>query len=311
VGLCLKKTLDELIERILVQFSLREIQHSACLPKGKYILNSITQLYPLPTRERPLIGTYLDHELRKFSQSNSKAFVYANFVTSLDGRIAISHPDRPGMMVPNNIANPRDWRLFQELAIQADLIISSGRYLRDWAGGGAQEILRVDDPEFADLKQWRLSQGLSPQPDLAIISGSLRFPMPEVLTAGGRKVFVFTTANTDPGRVEEIEARGIRVIIAGENSVAGGQMVQSMTELGYKTIYSAAGPKVLHLLLVDDVLDRLYLTYTNRLLGGEPFSGLVEGELLSPAADMSLNTVYFDPYGLDGIGQLFVSYDRA
>jgi riboflavin biosynthesis pyrimidine reductase len=271
----------------------------------------ITQLYPLPNHERPLIGTYLAHELRNYGQSNDKAFVYANFVTSLDGRIAIPNPDRPDMMVPNNVANARDWRLFQELAIQADLIISSGRYLRDWADGRAQEILRVDDPEFADLRAWRLSQGLSPQPDLAIISGSLRFPMPEVLTAGGRKVFVFTTANPDPRRVEEIEARAARVIVTGENSVAGGQMVKRMSELGYKTIYSAAGPKVLHLLLVDDVLDRLYLTYTNRLLGGQPFSSLVEGELLSPAADMTLNTVYFDPYGLDGIGQLFVSYNRA
>ena len=274
-------------------------------------MNSITQLYPLPTRERPHIGTYLDHELRKFSQSNNKAFVYANFVTSLDGRIAIAHPDKPVMMVPNNVANPRDWRLFQELAIQADLIISSGRYLRDWADGEAQEILRVDDPEFADLKQWRLSQGLSPQPDLAIISGSLRFPIPEVLTAGGRKVFVFTTANSDPNRVAEIESEDIPVITAGENNVAGGQMVQSMTELGYKTIYSAAGPQVLHLLLEDGVLDRLYLTFANRLLGGQPFSSAVEGELLSPAAEMNLNTVYFDPYGLDGLGQLFISYDRA
>ena len=274
-------------------------------------MNNIIQIYPLPSKERPLIGTYLAQELRKFSQTNGKAFVYANFVTSLDGRIAIPHPTRSGMLVPDNVANARDWRLYQELAAQADLIISSGRYLRDWADGRAQEILRVDDPEFADLKEWRLSQGLPPQPDIAIISGSLRFPMPEVLTAGGRKVLIFTTANPDPMRVKEIEAKAARVIVVGKNSVEGGQMVQHMNELGYKTIYSAAGPKVLHLLLVDDVLDRLYLTYANRLLGGQPFSSILEGELLGPAADMTLKTIFFDTYGLDGIGQLFVSYDRA
>ena len=59
------------------------------------------------------------------------------------------------MMVPKNIVNDRDWRLYQELAAQADLIISSGRYLRDWADDRAQEILQVDNPEFADLKTWR------------------------------------------------------------------------------------------------------------------------------------------------------------
>ena len=274
-------------------------------------MDTIVQLYPLPSRNRPLKGTYLAHELRQYNEASGQAFVYGNFVTSLDGRIAIPHPTRPGMMVPKNTANDRDWRLFQELAAQADLIISTGRYLRDWVDGRAQEILRVDDPEFADLKAWRLAQGLPPQPDIAVISGSLEFPIPEVLTAGGRKVIVFTTANPDPVRVKEIEAKAGQVIVAGEDSVTGDHMVQHMTDLGYQTVYSAAGPKVLHLLLAGGVLDRLYLTQANRLLGGQPFSSIVEGELLEPAAEMTLNTIYFDSHALDGLGQLFVSYDRA
>ena len=274
-------------------------------------MDTITQLYPLPSQERPFKGTYLAHQLRQYSQESGKAFVYGNFVTSLDGRIAIPHPTKAGMMVPKNIANDRDWRLYQELAAQADLIISSGRYLRDWADGRAQEILQVDNPEFADLKEWREAQGLTPQPDIAIISGSLRFPIPEVLTTGGRKVVVFTTANPDPARIREIEAKAGQVIVTGEHSVDGKQMVQSMTELGYKTVYSGAGPKILHLLLTGGVLDRLYLTQTSRILGGQPFSSIVEGDLLKPAADMTLSTVYFDSHGLDGLGQLFTSYNRA
>jgi riboflavin biosynthesis pyrimidine reductase len=214
-------------------------------------------------------------------------------------------------MVPKNTANERDWRLYQELAAQADLIISSGRYLRDWADGRAQEILRVDDPEYADLKAWRLDQGLPPQPDIAVVSGSLRFPIPDVLTAAGRKVVVFTTANPDPERVKEIEAEAGQVIVAGESSVAGDQMVRQMSDLGYQTVYSGAGPKILHLLLAGGVLDRLYLTHASRLLGGQPYSSIVEGDLLEPAPDMRLNTLYYDPHGVDGLGQLFVSYNRA
>ena len=274
-------------------------------------MDNITQLYPLPAQERPLKGTYLAHQLRQYNQASGQTFVYGNFVTSLDGRIAIPHPTRPGLMVPKNIANDRDWRLFQELAAQADLIISSGRYLRDWADGRAQEILRVDDPKFADLKEWRLAQSLPPQPDIAVISRSLEFPIPEVLTAGGRKVIIFTTANPDPERVREIETKAGQVIVAGETSVAGDQVVQRMTQLGYQTVYSAAGPKVLHLLLTGRVLDRLYLTHANRLLGGQPYSSIVEGGLLEPAFDMTLNTVYYDPHGVDNLGQLFVSYNRV
>ncbi|MCB0211543.1 MAG: dihydrofolate reductase family protein [Anaerolineae bacterium] len=269
----------------------------------------ITQLYPPPHEDRPLKGTYLSHQLRQHRKASDRAFVYGNFVVSLDGRIAIPHPTKEGMTVPKNTANDRDWRLFQELAGQADLIISSGRYLRDWADGRAQEILQVDNPEFADLKEWRLTQGLPPQPDIAIISGSLNFPIPDVLTASDRKVVVFTTADPNPERVREIEDKAGQVIVVGEESVQGDHMVEQMTKLGYTTVYSAAGPKIMHLLLNGGVLDRLYLTHANRLLAGQPFSSIVEGDMFETAVDMKLNTVYFDPHGVEGLGQLFVSYN--
>ena len=179
----------------------------------------VQQLYPLPVAERPLNGLFLSHDLRQYSEVSGEAFVYANFVTSIDGRIAIPHPSGQGLMVPKDVANDRDWRMFQELAAQADLIISSGRYLRDWADGRAQEILQVDDPRYADLREWRQNRGLPPQPDIAIISGSLRFPIPDVLTTGGRRVIVFTTANPDPKRVAEIESKAGQVIVAGDKSV--------------------------------------------------------------------------------------------
>jgi len=273
--------------------------------------DTVLQLYPLPTAEHPLTGLFLSHDLRQHSEAPGQVFVYSNFVSSIDGRIAIPHPNRPGLMVPKDIANERDWRLFQELAAQADIIISSGRYLRDWADGRAQEILQIDDPRFADLRQWREDRGLLPQPDIAIISGSLRFPIPDVLMAGGRRVVVFTTANPDPDRVAEIESKAGQVVIAGDKSVDGAKLVQRMAEMGYRTVYSATGPKVLHLLLAGGALNRLYLTHANRLLGGQPFSSIVEGPLLETAVDLQIYKIYLDSQGLDGLGQLFISYDRV
>ena len=271
---------------------------------------TISQLFP-EAGHRPLKNLYLNHDLRQLAQQRQRPFVYANFVVSLDGRIAIPHPTKSGLKIPENIANDRDWRLFQELAAQADLIISSGRYLRDWAEGRAQEILRVDDPAFADLRAWREAEGLKPQPDLAIISGSLDFPIPEVLTANGRRVNIFTTANPDPTRAAEIEDQAGKLYVAGENSVSGKKMVQIIAKLDYKTVYSAAGPKVLHLLLTGGVLNRLYLTQVGRLLGGSPFSTILEGELLETAVDAHLYTLYHDPVALDGLGQLLLAYNMG
>ncbi|KAA3663769.1 MAG: pyrimidine reductase [Chloroflexi bacterium] len=272
-------------------------------------MNEIEQLFPKPIESHQLEGLYLSHELRQYASETERPFVYANFVVSLDGRIAIPHPSGDGLMVPKAVANERDWRLFQELAAQADLIISSGRYLRDWADGRAQEILQMDDPRFADLREWRVSNGLKPQPDIAIISGSLNFPIPEVLTENGRKVIIFTTANPDPVRVREIEAKAGQVFVVGDETVDGKQLVRSMSELGYQTVYSAAGPRILHLLLEGGVLNRLYLAHANRLLGGNPFSSIVEGGLLETAVSTKLNTLYYDATGVDGFGQLFISYD--
>ena len=273
--------------------------------------DTIWQLYPLPTQEVALEGLYLGHDLRRHSEQLGRPFVYTYYVTSIDGRIAIPRPEGKGMMVPRETANDRDWRLFQELAVQADVIISSGRYLRDYAEGKAQEILRVyDEPRFADLGRWRAERGLPDYPDLAIVSGSLDFPVPPFQTEGGRRVTVITHAAADAARRRKLEKEGARVVDAGPSDVTGAAAIAALGELGYRTIYMATGPRVHHLLLADNALDRLYTTVAHRLLGGQPFSSLVEGDLLRPAVGLRLNSLYFDPHALDGLGQQFVCYER-
>jgi riboflavin biosynthesis pyrimidine reductase len=215
-------------------------------------------------------------------------------------------------MVPKDTSNDRDWRLFQELAVQSDIIISSGRYLRDYAEGKAQEILRVyDEPRFEDLGRWRAERNLPEYPDLAVISGSLDFAVPPFLTQSGRQVIVITHEAADKEKARRLKDEVNHVVFAGENDVTGQQAVAALGDLGYQTIYMATGPRVHHLLLADNALDRLYLTVAHRLLGAEPFSSLVEGELLRPAVGMRLHSLYYDPHALDGLGQQFVVYGAA
>ena len=274
-------------------------------------MRELMQLYPLPSGEVTLAGLYLGHDIRRVAKDRGRAFVYTNYVVSLDGRIAVPRRDGTGVTVPKAIANDRDWRLFQELAIQADVIITSGRYLREYAEGRAQEILTVyDDPAFADLAQWRIDHGLPSQPDLAVISASLDFPIPPVLLESGRRVVIFTVKSADSARMRALEAQAGEVYVVGQETVDGARLMTKMTELGYATVYNATGPKVLHLLLASGALDRLYLTHANRLLGGQPFSSIVEGPLLDPPIDMRLSRIYYDPVALAGVGQLLVSYDQ-
>lgn len=276
-------------------------------------MEPILRLFPLPHEQLPLSGAYLAHDLRSrarqhFTQSG-RPYLYANFITSLDGRIAISRPGEKELAVPKQITNPRDWRLFQELAAQADLVISSGRYLREWAVGKAQEILQVDDPRFADLRQWREAQGLAPQPDLAILSASLQFPISDVLTAGGRSFIVFTPEGADPARVAEIERRGGKVVTANGDALDGGKLAAQMAAFGYRAVYSAAGPQILHLLASGGALNRLYLTFAFHLLGGDPYAGVVDGPLLEHPPGFSLYSLHLDPGAPGGHRQLFAAFD--
>ncbi len=274
--------------------------------------DKILQLYPAPCIEVSLRGLYLEHDIRAHAEGLDRVFVCANFVGSIDGRIAVPDPSGKGVTLAEAITNPRDWRLFQELAVQADILITSGRYLREYAEGAKQEILQIyDDPQFEDLRDWCLSRGVSPQPDLAVVSSRLDFDVPPALLGDDRSLLIFTTKSADPDRVQRLKDQGAKILFAGEESVDGRELCAHMTELGYQTAYSGAGPKVLHLLASSGVLDRLYLTFVNRILGGDPYASILEGPLLDPPLDLQLNTLYFDPYGIEGLGQLFASYDRV
>lgn len=272
-------------------------------------MKSLLQLFPQPGGERPLEGLYLQHRLDDRARLG-KPLVYANYIGSLDGRIALAQDDR--LIVPPSLANPRDWRLFLELAAQADVLITSGRYLRDFADGKAQDILVAPytDPRHADLRAWRRDQGLPPYPALAILSESLDFPLPEVLHAQQRRVLIFTGATARAEQMAYWRDRGIEVLLAGEGSGAHGRpVIEALAARGHRLIYAVTGPQVLHALLTGGVLNRLYLTTAHRMLGGERLATLVQGPPLPQPYDFRLETLYYDPHAPAGAGQLMACYE--
>lgn len=265
----------------------------------------LTRLYPAPGGQHPLEGLYLQHQLHLKAQHNSP-FVYSNFITSLDGRISLGNEDHTTHTVPAATVNPRDWRLYQELAGQADLLITSGRYFRQSLIGEAQDQLPVgNQAEFSDIREWRLAQGLRKQPDIAILSASLDIPIAALEPYRHRRILVMTGEASDQTRVDALEESGIEVLRAGSGTlVEGKRTVSRLAGLGYRSIYAIAGPAVFHTLLEANVIHRLYLTIAQQLLGGEVFDTLTRGPLLTPARGMSLVSLYHDPHAPADAGQL-------
>jgi riboflavin biosynthesis pyrimidine reductase len=270
----------------------------------------VRRLYPEPAGEKPLCGLYLEDGLRPAGTAD-KPFVYASFVASLDGRVSLPDPETHTRKPPGAITNPRDWRLFQELAAAADAVVTTGRYIRDLAAGGAQAALPVlDKPEFRDLHAWRREQGFAPQPAVAIVSGNLEFSLPEDLLELERAVYVLTGDAANSSRAKALTSQGARVVRAGDGQeVEGRLLLEALSAEGFGNVDMIAGGVLLNTLLADGAIDRLYLTQVCRALGGVRFDTFVKGSTLDPVAAFKLRSLCLDAGDDDGIEQLFSVFD--
>lgn len=266
----------------------------------------VTRLHP--TRDEvPLEGLYLAHDLRVRFGPRSH-FVYTNFISSLDGHISEQDAASGRRRVPAALANPRDWRLYMELLAQCDVVLTTARHARAIAAGRQRELLSLQDADYADLAAWRQQRGLAPYPATAVLSNGLDFPtsVSERLPGG---LIVLTGAQADPARVRALREAGVTVRQA-HAAVDGEQVVAALAQLGYRFIYSIAGPAIMHTLLQAAVLDRIYLSLVPMLLAGEPFDTLTRGAPLTPPAGFRLHELYWDAEAPAPTGQLLLSLDR-
>jgi riboflavin biosynthesis pyrimidine reductase len=267
----------------------------------------LIKVYPEHQQNVALRNLYLDRDVLPCQPG--QPFVYTNYIASLDGRIALTHPVTGHSKVPEAITNEYDWRLYQELAAQADMLITSGRYMRDLAQGDAQDELPLgSSAQFEDLRQWRLANNLPPQPAVAILSSSMDLPWQHICKGLSRKVYVITTERNTADECKPVAEAGAEVVRLGkEKYVSGRDLVTWLCRHGYQRIYAIAGPMVLETLISDHVLNRLFLTQVHRIIGGVDFDTILQSEQLIPPADLLLQSMYMHSDG--SLEQSFAIYD--
>jgi len=268
-------------------------------------MTDILQLYPAGQQQRVLIGLYLALNLHRQADAGD-VLIYSNYIASVDGRISIRDDDSDEFSVPESIANKRDWRLYQELAAQADVMLTSARYFRQLAKGNAQDLLPVGDaPAYADLNQWRQRHSMRPQPDVAVLSNSLDIPAAGLEKVQDRRVMIYTSERANDKQVSRLESLGCTVSIAGRARVEGKALKQQLIACGYCSAYMIAGPDVHRTLIADDALDILFLTTHLSVLGHDAFHTILSGQLDQPAR-LNLQRLYLDCDALSP--QLFAQY---
>lgn len=268
----------------------------------------LLRLFPGPTASVPLKGLYLREGLH-LRGDPEKPFVYANFLSSLDGRIAVED-DSGRMGLPSSLTNPWDFRLFLELHAQADCLITHSGYIRALSQGILGNILKVGNhPIGQDLNDWRRTVGLPAQPAVVIVSESLDFPDPRPWLTPDQVCLLATGDQTEDARVAAWQNRSIEIIRAGRSRrVTGQRLISELAQRGYRSIYLIAGPEILDTMIRDRQLSLLYQTLRHRLLGGEEFRTLIPGPLLTASGNLRLTGLFHDEDAGDQVGQWFAKF---
>ncbi len=270
---------------------------------------TVQRLFPPPYGMVDLKGLYLGLNLHELG-TPEQPFVYANFLASLDGRIALE--DAEGVAyLPKSLTTPDDFRLFLELEAQADCLVTHGGYLRSLAAGRLGNILQIGlREEGVDLARWRVAHGLKSQPDIVVASASLDFPLPDSFREHGQACYIATGQKADPAKADYWRGRGCEVIFAGQaHRVEGTPLVKALGERGLRSIYLVAGPEMLDTMIRDGKLGRLFQTITHQLMGGLGFRTVSPGPEFGRVGHLKLRSLYYDPSSPDDTGQWFAQFD--
>jgi len=267
--------------------------------------NNLLRFYPGTCEKVSIKGLYLAQQLHKLGTAESP-FVYANFLSSLDGRIAVEDVAQRSTHIPKHITTASDFGLFMELHAQADCIITHGGYMRALAEGRLGNILQVKNEGHAE---WRRNNGLKPQPAVIIASSSLNFPLHNSLKEHAQTVYIATGKKAEPERIRYWQDSGCPLLFTGEEKmVHGAPLIQALSGLGYKSIYLVAGPQMLDTVIREQQLSRLYLSMTHQLVGGKDFRTLMTGAMLGPEGNLTLEALYYEQGSPPGSGQLFMQF---
>lgn len=264
------------------------------------------------TLSEPLDNLYLDETLvpsMAGGQNSVSPFVYANFLSSIDGRIAVEDQAAvSGMVTPAAIRSAIDWDLFCQLQASADVLVTHGGYLRSLAKGELGNVLALSTKaRHQYLQQWRIDRGLKQHPQILVVSGSLQFD--ERLLAGlNSDVRVLTLATSSSERRNRIADHGISIDtvekaliddLSVDAAIGSTDVVNSLKKMNARNAYLQTGPGMLHAFAAEGLIQRLYLTLDMSLVGGGNYKSIADGALLGEYGRLQLRTLYSNTVNAD------------
>jgi riboflavin biosynthesis pyrimidine reductase len=203
----------------------------------------------------------------------ARPVLYANFVSSADGVVALPGVGESGGVVSGN-SEPDKFVMGLLRAVADAVLIGAGTFR---AGAGdrwhPETAFPLARDAFAELRG-RL--GLRPQPLLVVVtaSGAIDLAQPALADC-----LLVTTARGE-ARLRGKLPSGARVVVLDAQHFGGRSLLDLLRAEGLQSILSEGGPSLVGQLVEEGLLDELFLTTSPRLFGRRREDGrksLIEG----------------------------------
>lgn len=225
--------------------------------------------------------------------------LYANFVSSLDGVVALAGSEESGHLISGDSESDRF--IMGLLRASADaVLVGAGTFRR---ARGDLWLPETIYPAAADLfAELRRQLGLRPHPLLVIVTPSAHIDPTEPAL---RDCLVITTPQGE-ARLRGTLPAGARIAVLESQHLEGRSLLDLLHTHNLQVVLTEGGPSLLGQFLEEGLIDELFLTTSPRLFGrrsGDERKSLVDGVDLG-GLSLSLASVRRQE------SQLFLRYSR-
>ncbi len=193
-----------------------------------------------------------------------ESLVYANFVQTIDGTVAITSLEQSNRLISGE--SEADQFVMGLLRACADVVVIGSGTLRASPNALWQpdRVYPAAADAFAELRR-RL--GLPASPEVAIVTASGEIePGHPVLEEGA---LVLTSNSGAAALGDRVPSAATAVSLGGELTVDPVHVVDALRERGHRLILSEAGPTLFGSFVTAGVVDEVFLTVSPFLAGGE------------------------------------------
>ncbi|HEY5282334.1 MAG TPA: dihydrofolate reductase family protein [Polyangia bacterium] len=192
--------------------------------------------------------------------------IYANFVASVDGVVALATVGESGAVVSGH--SEPDRFVMGLLRAAADAVLIGAGTFRAGAGGLwlPETVFPAAAEHFAEL---RAHLGLRPRPLLVVVtaSGHIDLAQPAL-----RDCLILTTAQGEAHLRGKLPT-GARIVVLGAELSSWRSRIDLLRDEGHEVILSEGGPTLVGQLLDEDIVDELFVTTSPKLFGRQSDDG--------------------------------------